>query len=96
MLRSCLSEQCFMVYILSPLDRADCSKGGQLTQRQPVQRLATDMTQDENLTNSYSLEEKKKKANGYKHRKWCSALLMIVKMHIKTKQRHNFFIHWII
>ena len=50
-----------MVYILSPLDRADCSKGGQLTQRQPVQRLATDMTQDENLTNSYSLEEKKKR-----------------------------------
>ena len=94
MLRCCLSEQCFIVYILNLPDRADCSKGGQLTQRQPVQRLATDMTWDENLINNYSLE--KKKSNGYKHRKRCSALLIIVKMHSKTKQRHDFFIHWII
>lgn len=88
MLRNGLSELCFVIYNLNPPDTADCTKGGQLTQRQPVQRLATDMIWNENLINRLFTREKK--SNGYKHRKWFSALLIIMKMHTKTKQRHDF------
>lgn len=58
MLSSSLSRLRFVIYNLNPLDTADCAKGGCLTQRQPVQSLATDMTWNENLIDHYENQYK--------------------------------------
>lgn len=85
MLRSSLSELCFVIYNVNPPDTADCTKDGHLTQKQPIQSLATDMSWNENLINRLFIREKKNQ-NGYKPMKWLPVLLIIMKMQAKTKQ----------